>query len=119
MRGQLERNGSLFSYMSIEERIPASFPLQRIRQLSDQALDRLNPTFCALFVAEDSPRNSCWPHCYKRSKASAERLLHRQIHSQFLGKRKFPIVTNDHEVSQGRDVTWTLRAKSAPAGSWR
>jgi hypothetical protein len=48
MRGQQERSGSLFSYVSIEERIPASHPLRRIRKLADQALDRLNPTFCAL-----------------------------------------------------------------------
>jgi hypothetical protein len=31
MRGQQERTGSLFSYVSIEERIPASHPLRRIR----------------------------------------------------------------------------------------
>jgi hypothetical protein len=48
MRGQQERSGSLFSYVSIEERIPASHPLRRIRKLADQALDRLNPTFCDL-----------------------------------------------------------------------
>ena len=47
MRGHRERSGSLFSYVSIEERIPASHPLRRIRKLADQALDRLNPTFCA------------------------------------------------------------------------
>jgi transposase len=55
MRGQQERSGSLFSYVSIEERIPASHPLRRIRQLADQALDRLNPTFCALYAAEGRP----------------------------------------------------------------
>ena len=44
MRGQQERSGSLFSYVSIEERIPASHPLRRIRKLADQAFDRLNPT---------------------------------------------------------------------------
>jgi transposase len=55
MRGQQERSGSLFSYVSIEERIPASHPLRRIRKLADQALDRLNPTFCALYAAEGRP----------------------------------------------------------------
>ncbi|WP_255517772.1 hypothetical protein [Synechococcus sp. CBW1108] len=29
MRGHRERSGSLFSYVSIEERIPASHPLRR------------------------------------------------------------------------------------------
>ena len=55
MRGQQERSGSLFSYVSIEERIPASHPLRRIRKLADQALDRLNPTFCKLYAAEGRP----------------------------------------------------------------
>jgi len=55
MRGQRERSGSLFSYVSIEERIPASHPLRRIRKLADQALDRLNPTFCELYGSEGRP----------------------------------------------------------------
>ena len=55
MRGHRERSGSLFSYMSIEERIPASHPLRRIRKLADQALDRLNPTLCELYAAEGRP----------------------------------------------------------------
>ena len=55
MRGQRERSGSLFSYVSIEDRIPDSHPLRRIRKLADQALDRLNPTFCELYAAEGRP----------------------------------------------------------------
>ena len=30
------------------------------------------------------------------------------------GKRKIPFVATDHEISHGRDITWTLRAKQAP-----
>jgi hypothetical protein len=37
MRVHRERCGSLLSYVSIEERIPATHPLRRIRKLSDQA----------------------------------------------------------------------------------
>jgi hypothetical protein len=37
MRGHRERSGSLFSYVSIEERIPASHPLRRIRKLALKA----------------------------------------------------------------------------------
>jgi transposase len=55
MRGHRERSGSLFSYVSIEERIPANHPLRRIRKLADQVLDRLNPTFCALYATEGRP----------------------------------------------------------------
>ncbi len=55
MRGHRERSGSLISYVFIEERIPASYPLPRIWKLADQALDRLNPTFCELYASEARP----------------------------------------------------------------
>jgi len=55
MRGQLERSGSLFSYVSVEERIPPSLTLRRIRKLADKALDRLDPTCCELCAAEGRP----------------------------------------------------------------
>ena len=45
----------LLSYLSIEERIPASHPLPRTQNLAEQALDLLNPTFCALYAAEGRP----------------------------------------------------------------
>jgi len=40
-----------------------------------------------------------------------QKTLHRQIQSQFQGKRHIPFVAMDHEISHGRDITWTLRAK--------
>jgi predicted transposase YbfD/YdcC len=43
-----------------------------------------------------------------------QKTLHRQIRSQFQGKRKIPFVATDHEISHGRDITWTLRAKEVP-----
>ena len=55
MRDQQERSGSLFSYVTIEDRIPASYPLRRIRKRADQALYRLNPTFCELYAVEGRP----------------------------------------------------------------
>jgi len=55
MRGHRERSGCLFSYVSIEERIPASHPLRRIRKLADQALDRANPICCELYASEGRP----------------------------------------------------------------
>ena len=89
MRGQQERSGSLFSYVSIEERIPASHPLRRIRKLADQALDRLNPTFCKLYTAEGRP--SVPPeHLLLASLLQAfygirsERLLLEQLHDNLL-----------------------------------
>ena len=43
-----------------------------------------------------------------------QKTLHRQIRSQFQGKRHIPCLAMDHEKSHGRDITWTLRAKQAP-----
>jgi hypothetical protein len=43
-----------------------------------------------------------------------QKTLHRQIRSQFQGKRKISFVATDHEISHGRPITWTLRAKQAP-----
>ena len=42
-----------------------------------------------------------------------QKTLHRQIRSQFQGKRRIPFVATDHEVGHGRDITWTLRAIAA------
>jgi len=55
MRGQQERSGPLFSYISKEDRIPASHPLRQLRRLADQALDRLKPTFCQLYPVGGGP----------------------------------------------------------------
>ena len=55
MRGQQERTRLLFSYISTEDRIPAAHPLQQVWRLADQALDRLNPTFCKLYPEGGRP----------------------------------------------------------------
>ncbi len=43
-----------------------------------------------------------------------QKILHRQIRSQFPGKRKIPFVARDREITHGRDIACTLRAKQAP-----
>jgi transposase len=40
----------MFSYVSLEERVPADHPLRAIRQITDRALARLSPQFGALYV---------------------------------------------------------------------
>ena len=40
--------------------------------------------------------------------------LHRQIESQFQGKRQIPSEDTDHEIGHGHDITWILREKEAP-----
>ncbi|MEO7275273.1 MAG: IS5 family transposase [Vicinamibacterales bacterium] len=50
MRGADEQPGAMFSYVSLEERVPADHPLRAIRQITDRALARLSPQFGALYV---------------------------------------------------------------------
>ena len=49
MRGNDQQQDVMFSYLSIEERIPCQHPLRRIRQMSDQALRELELHFMALY----------------------------------------------------------------------
>jgi len=50
MRGADERSGSMFSYVSLEERVPADHPLRAIRRITDRALEQLSPRFGTLYV---------------------------------------------------------------------
>ena len=43
-----------------------------------------------------------------------QKTLHRQIQSQFQGKRHIPFVADIHEVGHGRNTTLTLHVKQAP-----
>jgi transposase len=40
----------MFSYVSLEDRVPADHPLRAIRRITDRALERMSPTFGALYV---------------------------------------------------------------------
>jgi transposase len=50
MRGADEQPGSMFSYVSLEARVPADHPLRTIRRITDRALERLSPRFGTLYV---------------------------------------------------------------------
>ena len=50
MRGTDETRGSLFSYVDLEDRIPARHPLRKIRQVVNDALASLNEDFDRLYV---------------------------------------------------------------------
>ncbi len=49
MRGDDTRPASLFSYIQLEDRIPADHPLRVIRTLIDPMLAALSPRFDALY----------------------------------------------------------------------
>lgn len=50
MRGTDKTSGSLFSYVDLEERIPAHHPLRKIRQVVNDALASLDAEFEALYT---------------------------------------------------------------------
>jgi transposase len=50
MRGQDAQQAALFSYVALEERIPADHPLRAIRTLADKALAALSPLFDELYA---------------------------------------------------------------------
>jgi len=55
MRGTDEASGSLFSYVDLEERIPARHPLRKIRQIVNDALASLDAELDRLYSAEGRP----------------------------------------------------------------
>lgn len=55
MRGSDEVTGSLFSYVDLEERIPARHPLRKIRSVVNDALCSLDGEFDRLYAGEGRP----------------------------------------------------------------
>ena len=55
MRGRNDRSEGLFSYVRLEERIPADHPLRPIRALADDALGALNNRFEGLYSSMGRP----------------------------------------------------------------
>jgi len=55
MRGLDGQTGSMFSYVDLEERIPASHPLRKLRELVNAALAALDGEFAKLYSADGRP----------------------------------------------------------------
>jgi transposase len=55
MRGSDERNEALFSYVNLEDRVPARHPLRLIREIVNGALARLDGVFATLYAGEGRP----------------------------------------------------------------
>src|SRR5215471_4594173 len=55
MRGADDEPGSMFSYISLEERVPSDHPLRAIRQITDRALERISPQLGPLYVKFGRP----------------------------------------------------------------
>ena len=55
MRGLDERNGSLFSFVDIEDRVPARHPLRKILEIVNAALATMDTDFARLYAANGRP----------------------------------------------------------------
>lgn len=55
MRGRDDRSEGLFSYVRLEERVPADHPLRPIRTLADEAFRSLNERFDGLYSSMGRP----------------------------------------------------------------
>ena len=50
MRGSDEQPGAMFSYVSLEDRVPPDHPLRAIRRITDRALERISPELGVLYI---------------------------------------------------------------------
>ena len=55
MRGTDEATGSLFSYVDLEDRIPARHPLRKVRGIVNDALASMDAEFDRLYATEGRP----------------------------------------------------------------
>ena len=55
MRGTDEITGSLFSYVDLEERVPARHPLRKVREIVNDALTSMDGEFDRLYAREGRP----------------------------------------------------------------
>ena len=55
MRGQDGQTGSMFSYVDLEDRVPAHHPLRKIREFVNAALAALDAEFAKLYSADGRP----------------------------------------------------------------
>ena len=55
MRGEDKKQSAMFSYVSLERRIPIDHPLRSIRSMADRALEQMSSTFDQVYSATGRP----------------------------------------------------------------
>jgi transposase len=55
MRGADKRQDTMFSYVSLEARVPKKHPLRPVRAMVDEALHKLSRRFATLYAQEGRP----------------------------------------------------------------
>src|SRR5579864_604613 len=113
MRGPDQQQEDVFSYVSLEERVPADHPLRKIRELVDQVLKEMSPQFGKLYAEVGRP--SIAPERLLRAlllqvfySVRSERLLMEQLNYNllfrwFVGLEIDDAVWNHAVFSKNRD----------------
>jgi len=55
MRGEINPQPEMFSYVDLESRIPATHPIRKIRRIVDEALMELEPAFEQMYTDRGRP----------------------------------------------------------------
>ena len=55
MRGEGQHQGAMFSYVTMEQRIPADHPIRAIRAMVDEALRQMDGSFSAMYSKRGRP----------------------------------------------------------------
>jgi hypothetical protein len=55
LRGEHREDGGLFSYVSLEARVPQRHPVRKMRKLVDSALSNLDELFNEIYAREGRP----------------------------------------------------------------
>lgn len=55
MRGELDHQGQMFSYVDLESRVPLRHPIRAIRRIVDEALGELEPAFARMYADRGRP----------------------------------------------------------------
>jgi transposase len=106
MRGDDQQQAAMFSYVTMEQRIPADHPMRRIRAMADRALAAMDAVFCGLY--SETGRPSIAPERLLRAQLlmilysiRSERQLMEQIHFNIL-YRWFVGLEMDEAVWDGK-----------------
>ncbi len=55
MRGDDAHQGSMYSYVGLEQRVPLNHPLRRMRDMVDEVMSMLSPEFDVLYAKTGRP----------------------------------------------------------------
>ena len=87
MRGDDQQQGAVFSYVSLEQRVPQDHPLRVIRPMVDEALGRLSARFDELYA------------CTGRPSIAPEKLLRALLLQALYGKRSERLLMEELDYS--------------------